>query len=517
MPGTTLPISNQTPEPSHGGQDHPYPDSILPCGYFNDYFIEKLIVSDEDGSQPLAGRIYSSYWNELIHDGFRDLSNEEAFFIDQNKQDYSFMDVCQMRTRSGYHLFAVMEKPSANFIEVPLAIEPEGLLYGIIHSPFAESISNAYVLMKHLDWQTTFNLFQGFYPTALSRDYKVVDSMDVDFDGKFEANEEVDKDGDSELSNSEIIDFFLRNWNVLAEKAPFFSFGITNPIHRIIANEQETLHLTDEQVSEVYSKLREVLNNVRLAEAKRAAYNILISPWEILGDVLSPGFSSSLLPFKSIELSKVSIMRSVREAMISSGISNVPRSSDSFVRSILDGQFDCDSGSYVLLAIAHELGWPVRTVLFPGNEESNYTNHMFTRWINEDGSYVNYDIDDDSSIHDFKYLAVADYEALSAGLYFHNMTDSEIYALDYYVIADLSDNEIEALNSALAYDPYLTLALRDRARLEFLNDDLGGALWDYMALLSINPNDSDGTRGILMLSHRLLEVGWSVLEGLFNW
>ena len=47
-----------------------------------------------------------------------------------------------------------------------------------------------------------------------------------------------------------------------------------------------------------------------------------------------------------------------------------------FISNLLEGELDCDTSSFVVLAVAQELGWPVKIVSVP--------RHAFVRWEGED-------------------------------------------------------------------------------------------------------------------------------------
>jgi tetratricopeptide (TPR) repeat protein len=118
-------------------------------------------------------------------------------------------------------------------------------------------------------------------------------------------------------------------------------------------------------------------------------------------------------------------------------------------------QLDCDTSSFVVMAVAHEMGWPVHLVMVP--------NHVFVRWDDGKGTRFNMDFgeirSDEYYIKEFKIPP----ENLQKGIHLKNLTPSQS----------------------------LALFLHNRGADKADHGDLSGAMADFTESLFLNPKYAD--------------------------
>lgn len=99
-----------------------------------------------------------------------------------------------------------------------------------------------------------------------------------------------------------------------------------------------------------------------------------------------------------------------------------------FHRGIADKVLDCDTSTMVVLAVAHEMGWPVYPVMVP--------QHVFARW--DDGAGTRFNIDHGYIYEDEYYMTwpqAITKESVDSGVYLKNLTREEMKAILFYVRA----------------------------------------------------------------------------------
>ena len=287
-------------------------------------------------------------------------------------------------------------------------------------------------------------------------------TVDWDGDGRIESYEVVDSNSDFHIDDAEARQFILNpaNRNLIAERIPFSrfveesGFSPKNPIHDYILYDLQTEQMSGADIQAVYSELKWVLDYVR------ARYDENMTPEEKL-----------LL---------------VREAMIENGaVFGVE--SDRLTDAIMSGAFDCDTGFYVLQAVAYEFGWPVEAVRAPA--------HLFARW-NEGGGYINFEIQEGFFPTDDNYVSKLNIDPVSvsrgdlAGKSQPELNDLYLYveANTFYKNGLLS--EAQALLSetmeAVDADPAPLSLL---ASIELSRGNYGSAVGYFDLSLALDPND----------------------------
>lgn len=207
----------------------------------------------------------------------------------------------------------------------------------------------------------------------IEKHYKSADftsGIDFDRNGKIDEAERTDLNGDGKVDPTEWLAFLRRNESQLKSLGGFFkhyysdgtTFKSDNPIHDLLAIESEIVPAW--QVDLVYHRVRRILDAVRkhTEDEKRKGKEIS--------------------PLKKVVL--------VYQEMKRHGINFENQSDNLFVQNIINNGVDCNTSSYVVLAVAHELGWPVHLVQVPG--------HMFVRW--DDGRNIRFNIDIRSALTD---------------------------------------------------------------------------------------------------------------------
>lgn len=474
--GTQI-VPGPSGQPNWGGQATPYP--FVSCGYYNAYEIERAIIQ-ESTSDDVYSILTTVEWYASLPPGFRDPSLEES-----SRPSFRNPTFCQMPLRphsSRYALFFVApqdEEPVATSSSTNSFSWPEQTM----NSPYFEKQSSAEEFIERFDWPELRFLLSKFYKVN-----GYWDSVDINSNGKAEDNEIVDRNDDGEVLRAEMLDFCMKNWDTLGEKVPFFSFSVGNPIHQIIWDERDLLDFQNLQIWDVYAKLAQVLKLVQVLASNEQ-------------------FTVENLPDGTQESKMSTVLMAALLAGLSRGGGNKWYYPDSLVGSLHANKFDCDVGTHILLAVAYEMGWPVRAVFVPGSSEKNSASHMFARWIFEDGGYVNYDMWLGESLHDHVYADVIDKVDLGSGLYLKNLTVSQLHAVHLMVIYNDQPTEglaLESLDRAIEYDPQFAMALEERAFLKYEMGDYRGALLDYEKLAAIRPNDEGTQKSIEAIKDKLM-------------
>ncbi len=107
------------------------------------------------------------------------------------------------------------------------------------------------------------------------------------------------------------------------------------------------------------------------------------------------------------------------------------QSTDNLMAGLGKGVLDCDTESFLVLAVAHEMGWPVHGVRAPA--------HFFVRWVGDDGEVFNMDLKGVSE-EDADYLKSAEErgdpinkKTLEQGHYLKSLSLTDL-ASDYFAM-----------------------------------------------------------------------------------
>lgn len=272
-----------------------------------------------------------------------------------------------------------------------------------------------------------------------SLDLDLPGGVDLNQNGDVEGTERTDLTGDGEIDALEWRRFLDDNESALiALGGPFKnyftsgkSFRPDNPLHDLLAIEAGSEH--PDEVMRAYEKAEEILNIViARIYSTEADFGMELSPQEKLGFVY--------------------------DAMEEAGLSFEDQMDSSLVGNIRNGTLDCDTSSFLVLAIAHEMGWPVYLV--------ELSDHSFVRW--DDGEYTRFNMDmgyirdDELYISKFSisqkaiesrvYMKNLDYRETLASMYENRGANEYLAGIHQAAIEDQSIAILLNPNHATAYN-----------------------------------------------------------------
>lgn len=178
---------------------------------------------------------------------------------------------------------------------------------------------------------------------------------------------------------------------------------------------------------------------------------------------------------------------------------------------LAEGELDCDASSFIVLAVAHEMDWPVYAVKLP--------KHVFVRWDDGKGIRFNADLgkffDDDHYRKEWKLSETT----LKRGSYLVSMTREELLGDFFGLRASVRPKHwikeaYDDYNIAMLYNPNDPRNYFSRA---IANEEVGRdeeALRDYDQGLSLYPEHPRAHyyRGLQKIKLKLYEEGISDLE-----
>jgi len=270
-----------------------------------------------------------------------------------------------------------------------------------------------------------------FYRRSLDSD--LPEGVDLNLNGEIEGDERTDLDGDGLISAKEWGTFLDANETTLAGiyNTPFKSyyeagrgFGPDNPLNDLLAIERK---LEDPRnIAKAYRKAEEILNIVKTRiRTVEADFGVNLRPEEKLGFVY--------------------------DAMVESGLAFEEQIDCSLTGNIVNGKVDCDTSSFLVLAVAHEMGWPVHLVGLSG--------HYFVRW--DDGEYTRFNMDMGYLRDDEFYISLFDVsqEAIDGGVYMKSLDYRELLSSMYEnrgtneYLAGIPEAAIEDFSIAVFLNP----------------------------------------------------------------
>ena len=289
--------------------------------------------------------------------------------------------------------------------------------------------------------------------------------VDLNRNGQIKGSERTDLNDDGYVDSSELKQFLKANQPALKSLGGFFKtfyshgqvFSPDNPIHDLLQIESEMVspHL----VKAAYQKVKQILNIIK---------QLRVPP----------------------KINPESKLKAVYDAMAAVGIVLKKQNNNLFTHNINEGSgvLDCDTTGFVVLAIAHELAWPVYLVAAPG--------HIFVRW--DDGKYkINMDRGKVYSDQFYKIFGNISSKSIENRVYLKNLNSDEVlshyltnrgnakYMLGYLrgAIADYTE--------AIKLDPNFSEAYNNRGSAKAELSNLKSAIADYTEAIKLNPNNSD--------------------------
>lgn len=231
------------------------------------------------------------------------------------------------------------------------------------------------------------------------------------------------------------------------------SFRAGNPIHDLLRIESDIS--TRGEVEKVYSFVGAILSEVK----KR----------------ISQG-----------ELSSEKKLEVIYDVMRDMGIKFKAQDDGSFIHNILNKALDCDTSSFIVIAVAHELGWPVFLVKAP--------EHVFVRW--DDGGGTLFNIDYGNIRGDAFYVGESNISnnSISMGVYLRNLDYKEMLSLFYSNRAGIKiamGDESEAMvdsNTALDLNPKNEQAYINHGVINARFGNYEEAISDFKEALRLDPN-----------------------------
>ncbi len=313
--------------------------------------------------------------------------------------------------------------------------------------------------------------------TELSRHYENLDltrGADLDQNGTIEGSERTDLNSDGNVDSAEWQKFVGDNKTALEKLGGHFktyysagnAFRPDNPIHDLLSIESELF--TPDEVKRAYEKVKEILRFVR----KRTV---------------------------STELKPEDKLRIVYDVMKQLGIGFWGQDNDdNFISSIntKEKNLDCDLSSFVVLAIAHELNWPINLIRTPG--------HTFVRW--DDGKGKKFNVDFGDIYPDEYYLREYNIsqDAINQGVYMRKLNYNDVISQFYYnrgiKKSKLGSYEeaIRDYNKAIELNPNDARAYHNRGYAKSKLGIFDEAIRDYDKAIELTPNATKiyNSRGI---------------------
>ena len=288
----------------------------------------------------------------------------------------------------------------------------------------------------------------------IEKHYKGADlnkGVDLDRNGKIDEAERTDLNGDGKVDSSEWQAFLKRNESQLKNLGGFFkhyyshgtAFKPDNPIHDLLAIESEIVPAW--QVRLTYHKVKKIFDAVRkdIEDEKR----------------------------KGREISPLKKLVIVYKEMKKHNIKFEDQNNSLFSQNIINNGVDCDTSSYIVLTVAHEMGWPVHLVKAP--------KHMFIRW--DEGLNIAFNVD------------------IATALNSDPITSNEMYKRR----DKFSDREIKKgifLNN-LTYEQILADFYFNRAIERHKRRDRRGAIGDYLRAIKLDPLDAQSFNNLSTIYH----------------
>lgn len=271
----------------------------------------------------------------------------------------------------------------------------------------------AAITTTSLEWFTA----EGKFPPL-----KECPGYDLNRNGKAEETERADLDGNGAVSEEEWKAFLDRNRSKIEPAGPFFkhyyqhgqAFSPGNPIHDFLQIESSLA--SDAEIANAYRFIGDILARIR---------------------DLAP-----LIYGRNALEEKQAMLTTAYHITQAAGI-ELGGEVDLMSQGIAGRRLDCDTSGMLMLAVGHEMKWPVYLVSVPG--------HAFVRW--DSGAGTRFNIDEGEIFDDDYYMAwprAIAKESVAAGVYLQNLTPAETRARVYEAVGYVK-SERGAYKEALAY------------------------------------------------------------------
>ncbi len=333
--------------------------------------------------------------------------------------------------------------------------------------------------------------------TELARHYENLDlsqGVDLDRNGKIEGAEKTDQNGDGNVDSAEWQKFVGDNKAALEKLGGFFktyysagtAFKPDNPIHDLLAIESELA--SPDEVDKVYEMMEKILH---IVEPKIKSIHV---PESNIAYYTSYDMPMCWNPYAMM---LISVYDSINEV----GIEINEQTDASFINNINDTVLDCDSSSLVVLAIAHELNWPVYLVSAPG--------HVFVRWDN--GTNVEFNMDERYRFDDDRYIDMFNisWHAIEQGVYMRNFENDDILSL-FYSNRGIAKRQLGRYEEAIRdYDKAIELnqdhatAYNNRGMTYGMMERYEDAINDFDRAIELDPNMWEAYDGRALTNRKL--------------
>ncbi len=263
--------------------------------------------------------------------------------------------------------------------------------------------------------------------TELKRIYPKADmakGVDLNKNGTLEANETItDANRNKTVGDAGDWQAFLKRNNTALRALPgIFKAGVflkaDNPIHDILAAERPLAKPAD--VTRVYALIKTVLAQLkkRIARDAKPPANPSGVPNSLL-DAVCPTDSTRTNKGK---LSAIyDILRDLKYTFDSTGKALL------LSTTLARTKIDCDTSAFIVLAVAHEMKWPIKLVLIP--------RHAFLRWDDGKGTKFNFDQGNVESDAYYMKKYKIDPVAVKRGAHMKSLDRDELIGMVYINVA----------------------------------------------------------------------------------
>ena len=256
--------------------------------------------------------------------------------------------------------------------------------------------------------------------------------------------------------------FAVSNADALQRQVAFFGWALSptvplktdNPIHELLAIESELAG--PKEIQNAYTFVAEVIKRVR--------------------QKLSDGRERT-------NREKVQLVYRVMEEL---GVRFIDQEDSLFATNVKKGVLDCDTSSFVALAVAHEMGWPLALVLAP--------RHAFVRWEGE-GERFNVDMGVIYSDSFYVNWLKISPESIEGGVYLASRSRRQVLAHFFANRGVAKANlgryakAIQDFTEVIRLDPNDAQAYNNRGVAKGGLGRRAEAIEDYTTAIHLNPND----------------------------
>lgn len=284
---------------------------------------------------------------------------------------------------------------------------------------------------------------------------------DLDNNGKIEGKEAFgDLDGSGTVDDNDFWMYLERNRSSIAKQIEFVNWqgkniSDDNIINHLLFVESQIRFKGD--VRDAYKKINEIIAGVKKQiNGKERPKDMLASVYQMLKSDFSIRFKD--------------------------------QDSALFVENLSRRELDCDTGTFLFLAIAHECKWPLSAVRAP--------KHVFMRW--EDGNTTfNYDIGGSFVNGYYREWLNIDEKAIKNGVFLKSLSQKETVGLFYGNRGDAEsgyDDYKEAIDDygeSARLNPDNDLVYQNRGSDKFNLRDYKGAIDDFNEAVRLNPGNAE--------------------------